>query len=102
MSVPSDVVSRDVYLHEVEQYLIQMLHTYPSRVQEAGENYAPDIIAQYVFDLAKEYNRFYQEIAIFAEEDEQLLQFRVAMSAMVARVISHGMALLGIRVPEQM
>lgn len=102
LGIPGSKVSEQSALQEVEQYILYLLHTYPSRVAEAGENYAPDIIAQFVFDLAKEYNRFYQEIPIFNEDDTDLLQFRVAMSAMVARVIRHGMSLLGIEVPEQM
>ncbi len=102
LGIPESEVAGDIRLQEVEQYLVYLLHLYPGRVEEAGASYAPDIIAQYVFDLAKEYNRFYQEIAIFAEENEQLLTFRVSLSLMVARVIRHGMGLLGINVPEQM
>lgn len=86
----------------VELNLISLLKNYPDKVKEAGVAYSPDIIAQYVYDLAKEYNRFYQEISIFNEEDPQKLQFRVALSAEVAGVIKKGMKLLGISVPEQM
>lgn len=102
LEVPETSVPDDGELQDVERYLIYLLHQYPDKVRDAGEHYAPDVIAQYVFDLAKEYNRFYQEIAIFNEEDDTLLHFRVALSGMVARTIRHGMGLLGIEVPEQM
>ncbi len=95
-------ISQETDLLDVETYLIQLLSQYPVKVKEAGENYAPDIIANYVYDLAKEYNRFYQEIPIFAEEDMNKLQVRVLISAEIARVISLGMGLLGINVPERM
>jgi arginyl-tRNA synthetase len=102
LDIPDGSVPANGELQDVERYLIYLLHQYPGKVREAGQHYAPDVIAQYIFDLAKEYNRFYQEIAIFNEEDDALLQFRVALSGMVARVIRHGMGLLGIEVPEQM
>lgn len=89
-------------LQPVELSLIFTLKDYPEKVKEAGENYSPDIIAQYVYDLAKEYNRFYQEVSIFNEEDETALKFRVALSAKVAEVINKGMGLLGAHVPERM
>ncbi len=102
LGISANEVPETGSLHEVERMLINMLGDYPGRVAEAGQNYAPDIIAQFVFDLSKEYNRFYQEISIFSEDDEELRTFRVALSAVVARVIRHGMSLLGINVPEQM
>jgi len=89
-------------LQTVEQSLIAMLNDYPAKLKEAADNYSPDIIAQYVYELAKEYNRFYQEISIFNEEDESALKFRIALSQKVAEVIKKGMGLLGADVPEQM
>lgn len=89
-------------LNEIELSLISMLKDYPEKVKEAGDNYSPDIIAMYVYDLAKEYNRFYQEIPIFNEEDEAILKFRIALSEKVAEVIKKGMGLLGARVPDRM
>ncbi len=89
-------------LQPVELSLIFTLKDYPEKVKEAGENYSPDIIAQYVYDLAKEYNRFYQEVSIFNEEHETALKFRVALSSKVAEVIRKGMGLLGAHVPERM
>ena len=89
-------------LHATEKSVIYLLNEYVNKVKEAGVNYSPDIIAQYVYDLAKEYNRFYQEVSIFNEEDEQALKFRIAFSNAVAQTIKKAMALLGIKVPERM
>lgn len=89
-------------LNEIELSLIFMLKDYPDKVKEAGNNYSPDIIAMYVYDLAKEYNRFYQEIPIFNEDDEAILKFRIALSEKVAEVIKKGMGLLGASVPDRM
>lgn len=89
-------------LNEIELSLIFMLQDYPEKVKEAGDNYSPDIIAMYIYDLAKEYNRFYQEIPIFNEDNDDVLKFRVALSEKVAEVIKKAMSLLGARVPDRM
>ncbi|MDO6389204.1 arginine--tRNA ligase [Pontibacter sp. BT731] len=89
-------------LHEAEQEVITLLVGYPEVVQEAGKLYAPSVIANYAYELAKAYNRFYQEISIFNETDEQARNFRIALSAMVARFVRESMSLLGIVVPERM
>lgn len=89
-------------LLEEETALINVLSQFPIKIEEAGASYSPDTIAQYTYDLAKEYNRFYQEVPIFNEEDQRKLEFRVALSDQVAYVIRTGMNLLGIQVPERM
>jgi arginyl-tRNA synthetase len=89
-------------LHEAEQEVITLLANYPEVVLEAGKLFAPSVIANYAYELAKAYNRFYQEISIFNETDEQARNFRIALSAMVARFVRKSMALLGIEVPERM
>jgi len=89
-------------LHETEASLIYMLSQFPSKVDEASRAYSPAVIANYTFDLAKEYNKFYQEVSIFNEQDKQALSFRISCSAMVAEVIASAMKLLGIEVPEKM
>ncbi|MCC9136143.1 arginine--tRNA ligase [Pontibacter silvestris] len=89
-------------LHEAEQEVIVQLVNYPEVVKEAGNLYAPSVIGNYAYELAKAYNRFYQEISIFNETDEQARNFRIALSAMVARLIRESMGLLGINVPERM
>ncbi|WP_114778629.1 arginine--tRNA ligase [Botryobacter ruber] len=89
-------------LHEAEQEVVTQLVNFPVAVKEAGDNYAPSVIANYAYELAKAYNRFYQEISIFNETNEQARSFRIALSAMVARFVRESMALLGIEVPERM
>lgn len=85
-----------------EQKLVSLLAIYPQRLQDAARDYAPSVIANYAYDLAKEYNQFYQSIPIFAESDQQKLNLRVSLSEKVGDVIKKAMALLGVEVPERM
>lgn len=87
---------------EKEIDLIQRLSTYPATVAEAGRTYSPAQIANYVYDLVKEYNQFYHDFSILREENEAVRAFRLMLSANVAKVIASGMSLLGIDVPERM
>lgn len=89
-------------LHAAEKSVVIMLNDFPDKVKLAAQEYAPYIIAQYVYDLAKEYNRFYAEVSIFNEENKNALYFRVAFSGVVAKTIKSALGLLGIRVPERM
>ena len=89
-------------LAESETALIQILNDFDRKIKLAGEEYSPAIIAQYLFDLAKEYNRFYADLPIFHEKDQAIQSFRVALSALTAQTIKKGMSLLGIHVPERM
>lgn len=89
-------------LAESETALIQILNDFERKIKLAGEEYSPAIIAQYLFDLAKEYNRFYADLPIFHEKDQAIQSFRVALSALTAQTIKKGMSLLGINVPERM
>ncbi|MBQ8565179.1 MAG: arginine--tRNA ligase [Bacteroidaceae bacterium] len=82
--------------------LIQRLASYPATVAEAGRTYSPAQIANYVYDLVKEYNQFYHDFSILREENEAVRAFRLMLSANVAKVIASGMSLLGIEVPERM
>lgn len=82
--------------------IIYKLTEYPRILAEAAKDYSPAIIAQYVYELAKEYNGFYQEVPIFNEEDPDKLSFRVELSRQTARLIKKSMELLGIEVPERM
>ena len=82
--------------------IIYRLTDYPKILAEAAREYSPAVVAQFVYDLAKEYNGFYQEVPIFNEEDKNKLAFRVALSQQVARLIKKSMELLGIAVPERM
>ena len=87
---------------EKEIELIQRLASYPATVAEAGRTYSPAQIANYVYDLVKEYNQFYHDFSILREENEAVRAFRLMLSANVAKVIASGMSLLGIEVPERM
>ncbi|WP_026952920.1 arginine--tRNA ligase [Algoriphagus mannitolivorans] len=89
-------------LAESETALIQILNDFERKIKLAGEDYSPAVIAQYLFELAKEYNRFYAELPIFHEKDSEIQKFRVALSAQTAKTIKKGMSLLGINVPERM
>lgn len=85
-----------------EREIVYVLSDFPNKIKQAADEYSPAIIAQYIYDLAKEYNRFYQEIPIFNEDNENILLFRIALSEAVAVVIDRSMGLLGIDVPERM
>jgi arginyl-tRNA synthetase len=90
------------FLHETERDVILHLNEFPVKLINAAEEYSPAIITQYIYDLAKEYNRFYAEVSIFNEDNETALKFRILMSKLVAEVINRGMKLLGIKVPDRM
>lgn len=89
-------------LSEKEEGLIQMLANFKAVVKEAGETYSPALIANYTYDLVKEYNQFYHDFSILHEAEEQLKVFRLVLSANVAKIVKEGMGLLGIEVPERM
>ncbi|MBN7816097.1 arginine--tRNA ligase [Algoriphagus pacificus] len=89
-------------IEESESSLIFLLGDFNKKIKLAGDEYSPAIIAQYLFDLAKEYNRFYADLPIFHENNSSILAFRVALSALTAETIKKGMSLLGIDVPERM
>ena len=89
-------------LGDSEKALLKSLYAYPQVVEAAGEGYSPALIANYMFDLAKDFNSFYQASPIFKEENAALRSLRLRISQMVAMVLKRGMALLGIDVPEKM
>ena len=89
-------------LHETERDLIATLNEYREDMMEAADNFAPSVIANYCFELAKNYNRFYTEVSIFNEKNVDKRNFRASLSRQTARTIKHGMSLLGIDVPERM
>ena len=97
-----EAAAHEALLGTAEQALLKTLYTYPQVVAAAGESYSPSLIANYMFDLAKDFNSFYQASPIFKEENEALRALRLRLSKMVAKVIKSGMALLGIDVPEKM
>jgi arginyl-tRNA synthetase len=91
-----------VEVTDKEQGLIQMLADFAAVVRQAGTDYSPSVIANYVYDLVKEYNQFYHDYSILHEENEQTRLFRIVLSSEVAKIIYLGMGLLGIEVPERM
>jgi len=89
-------------LEPAEREVIFRINQYTGKLQEAGREYSPAIIANYVYELAKEYNQFYQTIPIFNESDQARLKFRIAFSEVTASTIQKAMKVLGIQVPEKM
>lgn len=96
------VLPANIELSEKEEGLIQMVADFAAEVRQAGEDYSPSGIANYVYDLVKEYNQFYHDFSILREENEDVKLFRVALSANIAKVVRLGMGLLGIEVPDRM
>jgi arginyl-tRNA synthetase len=95
-------IDNTLEISEKESYLIQLLSGFPAVVRQAGEEFSPALIANYTYDLVKEYNQFYHDFSILREENETLKIFRLNLSAAIANVIKTAMGLLGIEVPERM
>ena len=91
-----------IELHEKEKELLKQLELYPETVQQAAANYSPAVIANYTYDLVKEFNSFYQNVHILGEEDLDKKTFRIQLSKKVADTIKSAFLLLGIKVPERM
>ncbi|RKD88216.1 arginine--tRNA ligase [Mangrovibacterium diazotrophicum] len=89
-------------ISEKETELIKTISLYPATVSEAAEAYSPAVIANYVYNLVKEFNQFYHDHSILNEEDENVRKFRLVLSANVAKIVKSGMGLMGISVPERM
>ncbi|HOJ66220.1 MAG TPA: arginine--tRNA ligase [Paludibacteraceae bacterium] len=89
-------------ISQKERYLVQLLTEFPLMVKEAGDEFNPALIANFLYELVKEYNQFYHDYSILKEENTDLRNFRLVLSSAVADVIKDGMALLGIEVPERM
>lgn len=92
----------NVGINAKEQELIKLVNDYPAAIKEAGKLYSPAIIANYIYELVKEFNNFYQTVDILREEDAQKLAFRLCLSEMVGKVIKSSMLLLGVNVPNKM
>ncbi len=91
-----------IELHEKEKELLKQIELYPETVQQAAANYSPAIIANYTYDLVKEFNSFYQNVHILGEENLDKKIFRIQLSKKVADTIKSAFLLLGIKVPERM
>ena len=98
LSVPENF--SDLLPKEVE--IIKLLNSYPVRIKEAGDAHSPALVANFIYDLAKEFNQYYQSVSILKESDSQRLLFRLAMLKEIAFVLRKGMLILGIELPERM
>jgi arginyl-tRNA synthetase len=95
-------IPADYKLHDKEKELLKQLQQFPETIQLAAENHSPALVANYVYELVKEFNSFYQNVSILGADTEQEKNFRVQLSRAVASVIKTGFGLLGIQVPERM
>ncbi len=89
-------------LSEKEKELLKRLSLYPSVVKEAGDNYSPAVIANYCYELVKEFNQFYHDHSILGVDDLDVMNFRLVIASAVGKVVKSGMALLGVEMPERM
>ncbi|MFH1320038.1 MAG: arginine--tRNA ligase [Bacteroidota bacterium] len=95
-------IIKDIDLQPKEKELIKIIYNFPVVIKEAGNNYSPAIIVNYVYELAKEFNQFYQELPILKAGNSDLILFRLALSETIGKIIKSAMTLLGIDVPERM
>ena len=96
------VISSDIEMHEKEKELIKQIQLFPEVIQSAAENHSPALIANYTYELVKEFNSFYQQVSILGEENQDKKIFRVQLSKTVGITIKNAFSLLGINVPERM
>ncbi len=101
VTVPEELPN-DIELSLKEEEIVQHIADFAAVVKQAGTDYSPSTIANYCYDLVKEYNQFYHDFSILKETDEKKKLFRLVLSANVAKVIRLGMGLLGIEMPERM
>ncbi|MBI9038578.1 MAG: arginine--tRNA ligase [Bacteroidales bacterium] len=99
---PEFSINSDINLLKKEKDVIKLLFEYPLIIKQAGENLSPAMIANYAYDLVKEYNQFYQEVPILKDENKISVEFRLALSEFVSNIIKSSMELLGILVPDRM
>jgi len=97
-----NAVSLEFKLHEKEKEVLKILQQYPDVIQLSAENYSPALIANYTYDLVKEFNSFYQNVSILAADTDEEKNFRVQLAKAVSEVIKSSFTLLGISVPERM
>ncbi len=100
--IKPDVLSGDLVITDKEKELIKNISLFPSAISEASESYSPAVVANYVYNLVKEYNQFYHDHPILVESDKSTRDFRILLSESAAKIIKSAMSLLGINVPEKM
>jgi len=96
------VQTPEIELNDKESALIKILVTFPEIVKEAGQNHSPALIANFVYELVKEFNQFYHDFTIMNEPDEEIREFRLLLARTIGQTIKNGFLLLGIEVPERM
>src|SRR5665647_3217776 len=92
----------EIVLNDKESALIKILSGFPDAVKEAGENHSPALVANFVYELVKEFNQFYHDITIMNEPDQDIRKFRLLLAKTIGQTIKSGFSLLGIEVPERM
>ena len=92
----------EIEMNDKESALIKILITFPDVVKEAGENHSPALVANFVYELVKEFNQFYHDFSIMNEPDEQIRKFRLLLAKSIGQTIRNGFSMLGIEVPERM
>ena len=95
-------VSENVELNPKEVRIIKILNNFPNKIAEAGEAHSPAIVANYAYELAKEFNQYYHDTPILREENKAVLAFRLRLIELIARVLTKAMDILGIKLPERM
>ena len=98
----ADAVKTDSELTPKEVRIIKILNTFPAKVAEAGAAHSPAVIANYAYELAKEFNQYYHDTPILREENQALLQYRLVLVETIAKVLRKAMSILGINLPERM
>jgi arginyl-tRNA synthetase len=98
----SEILKADTALSAKEIRIIKILNTFPAKVAEAGAAHSPALIANYAYELAKEFNQYYHDTPILREENQELLQTRLVLVATIAKVLCKAMSILGITLPERM
>ena len=89
-------------LLDKEVSIIKMLNLFPEKIKEGGSAHSPAVVANYAYDLAKEFNQYYHDVSIMREEDEKVRLFRLALIDVIAKVLTKAMGILGIELPERM
>jgi arginyl-tRNA synthetase len=98
----AEAVKAESELTPKEIRIIKILNTFPSKVAEAGAAHSPALVANYAYELAKEFNQYYHDTPILREENQALLQYRLVLVETIAKVLSKAMSILGIVLPERM
>ena len=95
-------IEKHVEISDKEKELIKLILEFPKLIQESANSYSPALVANYIFEIVKEFNSYYQSTSILNAESESLISFRVTLSKKIAEIIKSGMLLLGIKVPQRM